>query len=344
MLNKKKRIIEKQIFDEVSKIKVPDVSKSILERVQLKNEYQTNNLKNDSNINDSYKRKSIINGFTKLAVVLSAFVLGLFVLLSVNEITPSVKSDVSKPHQTFAFQAVTLFNYADSYSQLGLLSLNNSKYQEIAEEINEYYLTALNVLNRENIIYQQEESNDSNYQNMIIINSKLLNNNYQYILYFNEDIINSEDDDKDIDEVDSKISGIIKVGNEFYLIEGTKEVEKDECEIELKMYLSDTEYLEVTQEVEKKENEYSYKYYKNGQLIQEFEMTIVTKSLGKKVIELENETVNNEASCEFSFYNNHVKVEYEINDEEGTVEIFEEENNYRYEFKNKIKIFIKKSQ
>lgn len=342
MANKKE--IKSTILTQTKQLEVPNISKNVIERIRTLNQFQ-DNTSNEVYNSKNQSKKIFINlktNFFKVGLVLTVFILGLFVVLGLSDNNVHNKNSISKSHQTFALQAVTLFNYADSTGAISLLGLDNSKYQEIAEDINEYYLTAINVLNKEEIEYQELVSDNPSYQRMIIISSKILSQSYQYTLYFTEEIINENDKDKDFDEIDSRINGIIKTNKTEYRVEGFKEIEKDECEIKLIMYITDTEYFVVKQEIEKKENEYSYEYYKNGKVIEEFDISYETKGLGKTVIELESETINNEVNCEFSFFDDHVKVEYEINNNEGKVEIFEEEEQYRYEFKNGINIFINK--
>ena len=59
-------------------------------------------------------------------------------------------------------------------------------------------------------------------------------------------------------------------------------------------------------------------------------------------IELEIIENNNIYEIEFSYQNNSISVEYEINDYEGIVKVISNPSEYIYQFSNEIKIIIKK--
>ncbi len=259
-----------------------------------------------------------------------------------------VNAEVSKPHQVYGLQAVTLFNFANNDHinreiaqraiKMKKMENNTIDYNVIANEINDYLLSATDILKQDSVKYFEEESDDPKYQNKMIIKVTSFNIEKVYTLYFNEQ---SDKDYDDIDEVSSKIEGIIKTNDEEFYFNGEKEVETKEKEIELRMYLNDTKtnYYEVSQEMEKNETEFSYSYYVNNKLIEEVETTLI-KNNNSKYIEMEIFKGKTEIEIEFRYLESYIFVTYEKNEQSYEVKVSEEIDHMLYTFKEtEIKIY-----
>ena len=87
-----------------------------------------------------------------------------------------------------------------------------------------------------------------------------------YLFYYNEYIV-----EKDHDEQESVIKGIIEVDKEVYDIIGEREVEDGEIEEEFRITDNSNSYVIVELENEVDEESFSYKKYVNNRLVSEFE-------------------------------------------------------------------------
>ena len=128
-----------------------------------------------------------------------------------------------------------------------------------------------------NMITSKEENSDlSDYQKMYTIStSDLDGNTSSYRFYFNELII-ADEDDKDDDEVDNEqefhLSGIVINNDVTYKMEGKKEIEAGEFEVEFKIMMDELNYVKVEQEIEDNEEEYKYTSYTDGKKTLEYEL------------------------------------------------------------------------
>lgn len=81
-------------------------------------------------------------------------------------------------------------------------------------------------------------------------------------MYYNETRLDNEeidiDDSDDEEEIESKLSGIIVVGDQQFEMKGTKEVEGDEIELEFEARIENGNYVKFKQETETGEQEFSY--------------------------------------------------------------------------------------
>ncbi len=301
------------------------------------------NIKNKIKPNPSIKKeKRRIKWPYQLGTAFACLILIFVGVLFFNKEKPITSyAEVSKQHQTFGLQAVTLFNFVDN-KDVKLLSKNNSSlfvkklttnqdhYSEIADEINLYLFSAIDIFEKNNVEYKEEESDNPHYQLKMTMNVRTLDNIQQYILYFNE---TADVEYDDIDEVSSRIEGIIQMGSETFIFDGKKEMEEDEQEIELKMYLSSDkkDYYVVSQEIEKSENEFSYAYFLNGEEVEEVEISVEEKRFGK-TIELEVVKGSKEVELEMHYHKNYIKVNYEINKLEGIVNVYPGIDTTLYKF------------
>ncbi len=333
----KKKTIIQMIKDESNHQIIPDVKTKILSNVSYKDPV--------AETKKTPKIRFTLRFAPMLAVCL-ILVLSMALIIKTTSNSSqngSNQTALSKPKQAYAMQAVTLFNFANNFDSQGVRNVRMKKlnrvnqinqttsYQEIANEINKYYLTATDLLNQDNIKYDVKESDITEYTYAISINIDLLSYDETYILYYNEEHKNELDHNKKLDEVSTIIKGIIKCDDKEYLVEGIKELEQDESEVELILYLDNDTYIKVEQEIEKRENEYSYSYYDHNILVEEYEISVEQKG-SKKVVELE--LIKDKIAYEFEFiyFKDYIKCEYEIASDSGEVDIYIDEKGSHYHF------------
>ncbi len=320
-MSKMKRISRRELVQkikmETNNIEIPNLTKEIISNVTY-----------DTSLQPVKKTFNIPLRFASILACSLILVLSIFIFMrNPQRPTRPANTDVSKAHQVYGIQAVTLFNFVDNESISPLrgrkllrfqnLGRADIDYQKIAQEINDYLLSAVDILNKESVEYLEENSDNPEYSQKMTMKIKMFEHEKTYILYFNESATSDYDD---IDEVSSKIKGIIKTDATEFVFEGEKEIEEDEYEVNLRMYLSDdlTEYYEVSQEIEKRENEYSYAYYQNNRLIEETEISIEELN-NKKYVELEVFKEGREIELEFNYQDKHILIKYEIDELEGIV-------------------------
>ena len=328
----KKQIIE-MIKKDNEKIKVNNYSKNILTKIE------NNQILEDNEVT-YVKPKSRFNH--KLAIT-SCIVCVILLISSISLININRTNEPKRPivntnsSKNLSYQAVTLFNYAyqeEITKNIRRRNYSSTEYDLIANEIDHYFMLATSILTEDNFNYTDIFVSNSQYENNLKVSINVLNYHQEYQISYNEVIISENKHEKTY-----KIDGMIQSNNLDYIIKGTKEESKGECEIELKLIIDDitNEYLVLSQETEHHENEYSYKHYKSNQLIEEFEIEHEQDgSINKVDVEV---TKNNiEYEYEFIYLTNHIDTKYEINEYSGNVKIYIENGKHRYVFNNYEKI------
>lgn len=172
-----------------------------------------------------------------------------------------------------------------------------------------------------NMITSKEENSDlADYQKMYTIStSNLDGNTSSYKFYFNESIIVDEDDDndKDIDdEQEFHLSGIVINNDVTYKMEGKKEIEDDEFEVEFKIMIDELNYVKVEQEIEDNEEEYKYTSYTNGKKTLEYELEFEVNK-NKVEVEFKEKSGTSKKKTKFESVEKNGKKEVKISIEEN---------------------------
>lgn len=108
---------------------------------------------------------------------------------------------------------------------------------------------------------------DSEYEFRQSVTLKMIDGTERiYLFYYNEYIV-----EKERNEQESVIKGIIEVDKEVYDIIGEREVEDGEIEEEFRITDNSNSYVIVELENEVDEESFSYKKYVNNRLVSEFE-------------------------------------------------------------------------
>ena len=140
---------------------------------------------------------------------------------------------------------------------------------------------------------------------------------------------------------------MVKDNKEFEII-CNKEIEQDECELELKIFLNEnkSDYIVIEQEIEKFENEYTYMVYNDNKKTEETSLEIETKNNKKEMsIELKKYDINgkelsrdeydfeyrDDTTIECSYEND--LVEYEV-----IITVLKDEYEFKFDEENIIKI------
>ena len=174
-----------------------------------------------------------------------------------------------------------------------------------------------------NMITSKEENSDlADYQKMYSIStSDLDGNTSSYKFYFNESILVDEDDDndKDIDhEQEFHLSGIVINNDVTYKMEGKKEIEDNEFEVEFKIMIDELNYVKVEQEIEDNEEEYKYTSYTNGKKTLEYELEFEVNK-NKVEVEFKEKNGTSKKKTKFESIEKNGKKEVKISIEENKI-------------------------
>ncbi len=258
---------------------------------------------------------------------------------------PGASHTMSRAKELLSYEVMALGNMVPSSSQTALKGLKNDNldYQqanELTNEIHDYLLTGEMMLNKENVVASNEVNTNSeySYENKLSVTYKDQSEySFNYVLYYTE--TKKIESDRKIDEVGSYLSGVMVVADKEYNVKGEKEVEKDEIESELKIFMNANSYIKISQETEKNENEYQYEYVENGKTIKELSLEVEEKWTSKKMT-LEIFENNVEKEFEFEYKKSHILCSYqdETKDEEYEINIEVYNEYYLYVFNKDLKI------
>lgn len=189
------------------------------------------------------------------------------------------------------------------------------------------------------------------YAYMIVFTSvDLLGETVSHTLYYNETIATDEDNiddlaettieedesEEDDDEVDedefenqeTRLSGILVMNGEEYVITGKKEIEENESKIEITSFIDNQNYVKVISKSEENERKYFYEIVEDGIVTTSSKIKIEEES-GETKFELEYSQGDLFGKFEFKRETEDgkdiIKIQYEINDgisiEKGEVKI-----------------------
>lgn len=242
--------------------------------------------------------------------------------------TPPV-TELSASQKVYAFSAasggLTLMNYqaspsyaspfGASFAAAALAETVSAESDEIAL-INKYMLLAETVLS-EGLVTVEKESDLPDYEKMLVTRIGGIDGSLtESILYYNEAII-----EKDEEETETSINGILKMGNTIFTVRGERSLEQGEEELEFTATAKDGTYVVVEHEAEYGETEYSYTVYRNGMIADEFS--------------LENETENgvNEVEMKIKDGSSELFIYYSRNPGEQSFTVYAQRNGKRRRYR-----------
>lgn len=194
---------------------------------------------------------------------------------------PSSKESFSfsSNKEVYGFEAMSAGFLLNNYSTQENAPLANTnqgtlqtlKASEVTEEqiekINEYLGIMEQMLGDEDkpLDVITVESEREGFEHKMVITTKDINfNEIEYVLYYNEIFKNDEDILDEDDEIESRLEGILVVGeNEFEVI-GEKEIEDDEMEISFEARIDSKNWVRIEQEIESDEMEFKYSVCVDG--------------------------------------------------------------------------------
>lgn len=255
----------------------------------------------------------------------------LFILLGLGVLSLS-GCDLNNPTSNNANKA----SFKDMYSLSALSGINmlnmrsapslKKKAANLTEEDKTEILKKLEVVDNlisGNMITSEEENSDlADYQKMYTIStSDLDGNTSSYRFYFNELII-ADEDDNDADEVDNEpefhLSGIVINNDVTYKMEGKKEIEEGEFEVEFKIMIDELNYVVVEQEIEDNEEEYKYTSYTDGKKTLEYELEFEVNK-NKVEVEFKEKSGTSKKKTKFESVEKDGKKEVKISIEENKI-------------------------
>lgn len=321
----KTKDIKTILKSEADKVEIKDFSSNILARANL--------VPLDKEEIDVKPRKRI-SIISKILVptlslgLVCVFCVLLFIRFNNNQTTPPIYTTVTKAKELIGYEVIQGTNLIDNSNSLLKRKLSNSEFEQECKTIHKHLVNAEMLMNKEDIDITIEVSDDKNYQYKMLFDYKDVTGDVvKYVYYYNEEALNDDDDDKDIDEVNSKISGIVFIDSKKWIVEGEKEVEKDEYEIELTFRDPENpnSYFSISQETEVNENEYEYKFYNNGNV------KVVKQEIEKNEMSLEIKENNQTKKYEFEYKKNGFICKLEDDEE---IEIAIQNDNYTYKYKD----------
>jgi len=210
-----------------------------------------------------------------IIILIAVLALGIFIHYGCTNKTS--KSIGTKDLVTFsALSSANILSNTESVnlslesSSSSLMKLSSTVDDIDMDKVNSYLQMMENMLVDDGpILISESVSDKEGYAKKLVFESKDLSGNKEtYILYFNETVLKEKDDD-DLFELEEefKLIGLAIIDGVEYKMTGSKEIEEDEEELELKITLDESNYVIIEQETETNESEYSYVVVKNGKKV-----------------------------------------------------------------------------
>lgn len=214
-----------------------------------------------------------------------------------NQTAPTFASKQEELGYQTAF-GLTMFN---SNVDVSARKLNNgfntsdSISEELLQKINGYLEKIENFLSGDSpVTIVSQESDLEGYQTKLVVSTKdLLGNVTDYMIYLNE-LLDAETDEEETNEEEEKefsITGILISDGVNYTVTGSKEIENDESELQLKIQYSEDKYVLIEQEIEDDESEYNYSYYEGGKIVNQIKLDYDLEDKEQQIKVVENDTV-----------------------------------------------------
>lgn len=350
-MNKKQ--IEKMIKQEAYQANIPDLKQEILAQIP-----------NRGIVNE--KKRFSLNFGVRFSYLLSFCIIllvSVVIIVSINNNQTQdgntdnptfVSKDISNTEKAYAKAAATSVGFVLGMDNgvemiaksINLFSNESTDYHSMITEINEYFMAVSRLLDEEDSVYHLEVCSDGDYMYKLTISNAILNDTFETVIYYNETPLTNNNKNLKLDEISTKLVGVIIQGDESYSFDGYKEMEEDECNVELTLKISDNNYVTVSQEIEKHEKEFEYKFHKGDKKhpykVIEIEIEADKDNLdGKKDISIEIEEAGREIEIEFKYGkdidNDHVDIKYHIDGDTKEFKVSQSKENkehYSYDYKD----------
>ena len=233
---------------------------------------------------------------------------------------------------------IGLLNSFDSSVSIGMESnfIRRSKSPTAEEEnILNNLKIAQNMITGDVVKSEIKDSKIEGYKYSYTISSQdLSGDNKIYDFYYNETELKTDE----FDEKEWRLDGIVLLEETEYKIQGNREKEGNEEEIQFVVKMDDRNYVVIEEETEKGEKEYSYTKFENGQEVFETEVSYEKSISGVVELEFSSEIEGKEREYNFTFYSNeegdYVRVDFKDNQLKlkYLIKIIKEQDTIRYEF------------
>ena len=207
-----------------------------------------------------------------------------------------------------------------------------SEFETMVDSIHSYLPSFEGFLGGDKLIAPQEKTSDNaEYAKLLTVDYTSADGIvHNYKIYYNETVPSQNNRpwaDKDDDEIETDLVGIVVLNNNTYSMTGKKEIEKNEVEIEFEIMLDDNKRVKIQQETEAGEQEFEYELYYGANIAYKHSLSI----------EIDNDEIEFET-------------EYETNNEKYELEIKQDAKNPNRSYveyeknKKKFKIIIDKTK
>lgn len=205
------------------------------------------------------KKKNIIYTVVIVGLVVIAVVLGFVFGPKDNNSKAQYEFDTTQ--ELYAFSLVSGLELATNYNSTNTLA-TKTEFETMVDSIHTYLPSMEGFIGNENLIVPEESaSDDVNYDRMMIVEYE----GHQYKIYFDEFALANGGErpwEKDDDfETNTRLEGVVKIGDETYTMTGSKEIEEDEIETSFAMVVNG-KLIEIEQEVANNEREFEYSIYR----------------------------------------------------------------------------------
>lgn len=223
----------------------------------------------------------------------------------------SASTAFEKVEDMYAFAAISSTSFfAAANTQAPQTFAAETNENDAALELSQYLKLADGFIGGNKFPTTEETESDREGFTKLSINLTGISGAHQYVIYYKETVPTDNDrpatDDDDY-EINTEIEGVMIYNAQEYTLSGTKEVERDEVEIEFTVQFSDTDKVVISQESESDELEYSYALYQNG--AQE----------PTKTMKLEIEKEDNEIEFELILTEGSKQTSYKIEEDNGAI-------------------------
>lgn len=342
--------IRQDLLNSIDTNKIDNISSAILQKYQLQKENEKKKI-------PWYKSKILY--FVGSPLLCAGVALAIILPLttkdsngSSNPLLPPgdyIPGEIKGKHNEVAFSVLSAANILTNNTVASPMlkqRISQNDFEEAMTSLNPYMTTSevvlTNGLQIEQTIF---ESDDPDYEFKMIIKDNNNDIDFYYNEYDKDGTLDQFDDDDD-DEIEEEyhIKGIFVIDGTTYNVTGDKELENEtderEYELTLQVDLNSNSKLIIEQQIEteNKEEEQSFVYtlIENNRQLFSVELSFEQEVNKNMVAEISIEKQGHEA--EYVIFksndsNYDFKLNYEINDEEGNinVSIINDGADYRYE-------------
>ena len=202
------------------------------------------------------------------------------------------------------------------------LAASGTPLDALANEIHRYLQTARAMVEEDTLAITYERNDGAEYTDYYYRLAVKFENGATHTAYYNESrsLFGR-----------SFIEGVFVMDGIAYEMTGEREVERDEVEMELRIKTGRRSHISVSNERAVSEYEYAYTFVENGREQRSVAIEVSNEGAAREV-SLEITEGRSSTEYEFTYAADRILCEYEKNEREHELVIFEEADRYRYVF------------